>query len=70
MNETVKEVGMFLEFDWTGCVYRPRFGRTFTEVGGCRFFVSLAEARDVLASCRLKLGPKTDTRTWKIEAAS
>ena len=58
---------MYLEYDWTFDVYRPRFGDTFTDVRGWRSFESLDDARYVLAGAGLKLGRKTDDRTWKIE---
>jgi hypothetical protein len=58
---------MFLEYDWTFNVYRPRFGAAFTDIRGWRSFESLREARDVLSSCGLRLGRKTDSRTWAIE---
>lgn len=57
---------MFLEYDWTFGVYRPRFGHVFTDIRGMRSFESLTEARQVLRGCGLALGRKTDSRTWKI----
>jgi len=60
---------MFLEYDWTFNVYRPRFGSTFTDVRGWRSFDSWQQAKDVLSQCGLKIGRKTDTRTWAIELA-
>jgi len=59
---------MFLEFDWTFSVYRPRLGYVFTDVDGYRSFADLAEAVAVLRRCGLRLGRKTDSRTWAIEA--
>lgn len=59
---------MFLEYDPAFLVYRPRFGQVFTDVRGWRSFASLQEARDVLSSCGLRLGRKTDSRTWEIIA--
>jgi hypothetical protein len=59
---------MYLEFNWTAGVYFFRFGHVPTEVRGSRSVESLDEARYVLGMARLKLGKKTDTRTWKIEA--
>lgn len=58
---------MFLEYDWTFDVYRPRLGDTFTDVNGWRSFASLADAKWELGLVGLKLGKKTDTRTWRIE---
>lgn len=60
---------MFLEYDWTFNVYRPRFGQVFTSVDSFQSFASLDEARQVLGWCHLRLGKKTDTRTWAIELA-
>jgi hypothetical protein len=57
---------MFLEFDWTMNVYRPRLGTTWTDVDGHRSFPSLADARYALATCNLMLGRKTADRTWAI----
>lgn len=59
---------MYLEYDWTFNVYRPRVGNVFTSVNGCRSFESLDDAKQNLGWCKLKLGRKTDTRTWSIEA--
>jgi hypothetical protein len=60
---------MFLEFNWTANVYQPRFGYTFTDVRGWRSFDSLEEARYVLSTCGMRLGRKTDSRTWEIVSA-
>ena len=57
---------MYLEFDWTFNVYRPRFGDTFIDVRGVRSWESLKDAKWDLAVCKLKLGKKTDSRTWEI----
>jgi hypothetical protein len=59
---------MYLEYNWTACVYQPRFGDTFTSVNGLRSYDSLATAKQELAIVKLKLGRKTDTRTWEIIA--
>ena len=59
---------MYLEFDWTFNVYRPRFGDTFITINGQRSFESKGEAVVVLAHHKLKLGKKTDSRTWEIIA--
>jgi hypothetical protein len=58
---------MFLEYDWTFNVYRPRLGDTFTDVRSERSWESLAAAKWALKLCGLKLGRKTDSRTWAIE---
>ena len=60
---------MYLEYDWTYSVYRPRFGNTFTSVNGWQSFPSLAVAKAELAVVKLKVGRKTDSRTWQIELA-
>jgi len=62
--------GMFLEYDWTFNVYRARFGNHFTDVRGERSWDSLPEAKRALRAANLKLGKKTDSRTWRIETAS
>ena len=58
---------MFLEFHWMVGVWKPRIGSTFTDIAGYRSFESLADADFVLASCKLKRGKKTDSRTYAIE---
>lgn len=57
---------MYLEYDWTSGVYRPRFGSVFTDFRGWYSFGSLKEAREVLTQCGCRLGRKTDTRSWQI----
>jgi hypothetical protein len=57
---------MYLEYDWTFNVYRPRFGYVFTDVNGLRSYDSLADAKYELGIVGLKLGKKTDDRTWQI----
>ena len=59
---------MFLEFNWMVGLYQFRFGDRFTDVGGTRSVESLKEARWVLKASGLKLGRKTDSRTWAIVA--
>jgi hypothetical protein len=59
---------MFLEYDWTFAVYRPRLGHAFTAVNGLRSYESLDVARYELGLVGLALGKKTDSRTWCIEA--
>lgn len=58
---------MYLEYNWTAGCYQPRIGDCWTSVDGYRSFPSLQEARYVLNACGLKLGRKTDSRTWAIE---
>ena len=60
---------MFLEFDWTFNVYRPRFGDRFTDVRGERSFETLKDARWALRMAGLRLGDKTNSRTWRIVSA-
>jgi hypothetical protein len=62
--------GMFLEYNWTAGTYYGRFGTTPTSIGGYHSFANLNEAKYVLKSVGLKLGKKTDTRTWRIETAN
>lgn len=58
---------MFLEYDWTFDVYRPRIGFTFTDIRGVYSYKTLKEALEHLRSCGLQLTQKTDSRTWRIE---
>jgi len=60
---------LFLEFNWTADAYQPRFGSTFTDIRGERSYATLGAAKDALAAIGLCLGAKTDSRTWRIEAA-
>jgi hypothetical protein len=60
---------MFLEYNWTALCYMPRIGATFTDVRGERHWQTLEEAKAALACAGLKLGRKTDSRTWRIEVA-
>ena len=57
---------MYLEYDWTFGVYRPRIGQVMTSFRGYAHFVSLKEARYVLGLAACKLGRKTASRTWEI----
>ena len=59
---------MYLEYDWTFNVYRPRFGASFTDVRGERSWESMSAAKWALKLCGLKVGRKTDSRTWEIIA--
>lgn len=58
---------MFLEYDWTYSVYRPRFGDVFISVDGYRSFADMREAVEVLRGRGLRVGKKTASRSWKIE---
>lgn len=60
---------MFLEDDWTSMVYRCRFGSVFTDVRGERYWTTRRDACDALLNASLRLGRKTDSRTWEIVAA-
>jgi hypothetical protein len=64
-----REKTMYLEFNWTANAYQFRFGDTFTDVQGYRSADSLDDARWILSTAKLKLGKKTDSRTWAIELA-
>ena len=57
---------MFLEYDWTYGVFRPRFGHTFIDFRGWRSFSTLEEAKEIIGYAGLSLGKKTDSRTWEI----
>lgn len=58
---------MYLEYNWTFCRWQARFGSTFTDIRGERSFASLADAKAALKAAGLKLGRKTDSRTYAIE---
>ena len=60
---------MYLEYDWSFNVYRPRFGHAFISFRGERSWPSLENAKEALRLAGCKLGRKTDSRTWKIENA-
>jgi hypothetical protein len=53
---------MFLEFDWTSNAYCSHLGGEFEHS-----FETLAAARRDLRLIGLRLGTKTDPRTWRIE---
>jgi hypothetical protein len=56
---------MFLEYDWASDTYRSRLGDAFTSIE--HSFETLASARHPLRLVGLRLGTKTDPRTWRIE---
>jgi hypothetical protein len=56
---------MFLEFDWTSDTYRSHLGDGVTEKPHA--FETLAAARHALRLVGLRLGAKTDGRTWRVE---
>jgi hypothetical protein len=55
---------MFLEYDWTSNAYSSHLGGPFTTEHS---FETLAAARHALHLIGLRLGAKTDERTWRIE---
>ena len=57
---------MFLEYNWTAGVYQFRFGHVWLDVVGYRSAETLDEARYILGLAKLKLGKKTDSRTWEV----
>jgi hypothetical protein len=57
---------MFLEYNWTACCYQARFGDTFTDIRGERSWNSFNEAKAAIEAAGLKIGRKTDSRTWEI----
>jgi hypothetical protein len=58
---------MYLEFDWAFMVFRPRLGDGFISIRDHRSFATMDEAKRVLGRCGLRVGKKTDTRTWRIQ---
>lgn len=59
---------MFLEYDWTFNVYRPRFGASFISIGpdNVRSFDSLDYACTYLATLGLRIAGKSASRTWRV----
>lgn len=60
-------MALFVEYDWSYNVYRMRFGDTFIDCRGEKSWPDKATLKDALARAGLKLGDKTDTRTWRVE---
>jgi hypothetical protein len=56
---------MFLEYDWTSDTYRSRLSDAPMTIQ--HSFPTLAAARHALHLVGLRLGAKTDGRTWRIE---
>jgi hypothetical protein len=56
---------MFLEYDWTSNTYRSHLCGAFTSVA--HSFETLAASRHALHLIGLRIGDKTDERTWRIE---
>jgi hypothetical protein len=56
---------MLLEYDWASDMYRSRLSDGFTSIE--HSFETLAAARHALRLIGLRLGAKTDARTWRIE---
>jgi hypothetical protein len=56
---------MVLEYDWKADAYCLRFDDPFPMIG--QSFETLAVARLALRLVGLRLGAKTDPRTWQIE---
>jgi hypothetical protein len=54
---------MFLEYDRTFNAFRSHLGGAFTS----HYFETLTAARHDLRLIGLRLGAKTDPRTWRIE---
>ena len=57
---------MYLEYDWSFMVWRPRFGQTFIDVRGARYWPTRRDAAEALAAANLRLGRKTASRTYEI----
>lgn len=60
---------LYIEFDWTFGVYRFRVGQTFTDLRGVRSWESIDGVKADLRAADLRLGRKTDSRTWTAVAA-
>jgi hypothetical protein len=58
---------MSLEYDWTSNTYRSRLDDAFMPVDGWRSFQTHAAARHQLRLVGLRIGNKTDPRTWRVE---
>jgi hypothetical protein len=56
---------MFLEYDWPSNMYRSHLGGAFPWIE--HSFETLADARHDLRLIGLRIGAKTDERTWRIE---
>ena len=56
---------MFLEYDWTSNTYRARLGDALMSIE--HSFGTRAAARHALRLVGLRIGDKTDERTWRIE---
>jgi hypothetical protein len=56
---------MFLEYDWASNTYHSHLCDGFTWID--HSFETLAAARHPLRLVGLRIGAKTDARTWRIE---
>jgi hypothetical protein len=56
---------MFLEYDWTFDAYRSHLSGPFPSIEYS--FGTLAAARHALRLVGLRIGAKTDERTWRIQ---
>jgi hypothetical protein len=56
---------MFLEYDWASNTYHSHLCGGFTLID--HSFETLAAARHALRFVGLRIGAKTDARTWRIE---
>ncbi len=56
---------MFLEYDWASGTYHSHLCGAFTLIE--HSFETLAAARHALRLIGLRIGAKTDARTWRIE---
>lgn len=61
---------LFLEYNWTAGVFAFRIGESFTDFRGVRSWPTLADAIDAFAAAGMKLGRKTDSRTWPVIMAA
>jgi hypothetical protein len=56
---------MSLEYDWISDTYRSHLGGAFPPIEHA--FETLAASRHALRLIGLRLGVKTDPRTWRVE---
>ena len=58
----------FIEYNWTAGVFQFRVGQSFTDFRGERSWPDMASVKAALAAGGCRLGKKTDSRTWPVEA--
>ena len=60
---------MYLEYDPAFMVWRLRFGHTWTDCRGERYWPTRRDAGNALALASLRIGRKTASRTYSVIAA-